>query len=338
VSSGLSDHHAEAESSLWAVILAGGSGTRFWPLSTPSRPKQCVVMEGDRSLLQATFDRLEGVVSRARILVVTGRSMERAVREQLPVLQPDQFLVEPSAKNTAPAIAWAAHEVSTRGGEVMVVLPADHRVADVSALQTAIRLATRHAISTDQLVLFGEAPTRPDVGFGYILRGPRQGGAFRVQRFVEKPQTEVANQLIAEGALWNAGIFVWTVSAIRNALDRHLPGMWDGVRSDWDGIVPIAIDRGVLELDESASVIPTSMGWDDLGTWRATTTLPHASERLVAIDADNIGVHAPGRRVAVLGVEDVVIVDDGEVLLVLGTAEAHRIDEIRRALDTEPPS
>lgn len=319
----------------WAVVLAGGSGSRFWPRSTPTLPKQCLVLEGDRSLVQATVDRLVGLIPADNILVVTGQPMEAAVRAQLPELAADQFLVESSAKNTAPAIAWAAREVIRRGGDVMVVLPADHRITDVSALRDVISRAVEHARTHHHLVLLGESPTRPEVGFGYIVCGAPCGTGSRVERFEEKPPRQRARDLIAQGALWNSGMFVWRVVDIQDAFDAHLPGLWDRVCTDWDGVQAVSVDRGILERSDKVSVIACAVGWDDLGSWRAAAALEPRAERVVALDAEEVVIDAPGRTVAVLGVSDVVIVDDGEVLLVMAKEEAHRVDEIRLAMEAK---
>ena len=228
----------------WAVVLAGGHGTRFWPQSRRSRPKQCLALDGTRSLLQQTLDRIAPLVPAERTLVITGAAMEAEVRAQCADLPHENVLVEPSARNTAPAIAWAAQEVGRRGGATMIVLPADHRIGDPDGLRSVLSRAVRIAEEDRVLVLLGHHPTRPESGFGYILPSEQRAGSFQVDGFVEKPDRAAAEALIARGALWNCGIFVWTVAAIREAIAIHLPATaaaLDG--DDWSTTDAISIDH-----------------------------------------------------------------------------------------------
>lgn len=318
----------------WVVILAGGVGRRFWPRSTPSRPKQCLSFDGEKSLLQHTVARLDGLLPHDRILIVTGQAMEAEVRRQLPQLSQDQFIVEASPKNTAPAIALAAQGVEHRGGRRMVVLPADHRISRVRVFRETLCRATTLAHSRTALVLLGETATRPESGFGYIVPGAACGDAHAVARFIEKPPKQVAEALLSEGALWNSGIFVFTLAAIREAYRAHLPDVWADVETRWDRVAPVSFDHGILEKWPEVAVMPCALGWDDLGTWRAAT---HTSrvDRLASIDATDIVIDAPGRTVALLGVSDLVIVDTGDVLLITSKDHAHRVDEVRALLDTK---
>ncbi len=293
-------------------------------------PKQCLVLEGGRSLLQTTYDRLDGLIDKGQILVVTGASMEASVREQLPELASDQFLVEPSPKNTAPAIAWAAAEVERRGGQIMAVLPSDQRITEIAAFQDVLRRAFA-ATDDGNLVLLGQSPTRPESGYGYIERGEACGGAFRVARFKEKPDADAARTLIDDGALWNGGMFVWRIETIHAAFDKHLPGMWERVQTDWQGVEAISIDRGILEKASNAVVIPCAIGWSDLGSWRAAETLVNCMEQTIAIDTQNLIIDAPGRTVAVLGISDLVIVDREGILMVIPRDQAHRVGELAAA-------
>ena len=310
------------------MLLAGGSGTRFWPRSTPERPKQCLVIDGERSLIQQTVDRLDGLVPTDRVLVVTGREMFEAIRQQLPELSDDQFIVEPSARNTGPAIALAALEVEARGGQCMVVLPTDHRIADHEGFRGCIRRGIELAAG-GVLVLLAQSPTRAEPGFGYI----ELNDAGRVTRFTEKPDAGSAAALIDRGALWNGGMFVWTIDAIRGAYQKHLPGLWGLVATDWQAVPPISVDRGILERAENAIAIRCDVGWSDLGSWRSAGIPADRADQIVSIDAPGNVIDAPGRRVVVLGISDLVIVDTGEILMVIPKDQAHRVDELRSALN-----
>jgi mannose-1-phosphate guanylyltransferase len=214
----------------------------------------------------------------------------------------------------------------------LVVLPADHQVARADVFRETLLRAAAQARHHGSLVLLGETPSRPETGFGYIVRGRDCGGAYEVTQFVEKPSKEAAQDLITKGALWNSGIFLFTVAAIRDAYMAFLPEVWTHVDKRWNAVEPVSFDRGILEKSNEVAVLPCALGWDDLGTWRAAT---HTSrvERLASVDATNIVIDAPGRTVALLGVSDLVIVDTGDVLLVTSRDHAHRVDEVRALLD-----
>lgn len=334
----------------WAVILAGGAGTRFWPRSRSARPKPCLALLDDRTLLAATIDRITPMIPRERVLVVTGASMEAAIRAAAPTLAPDQFLVEPTPRSTAPAIALAMGEIERRGGDGMIVLPSDHRIADEPGFRARIAAACDAATTTGALVLLGPPATAPATGFGWIVPGETEAtfGDFvfrRVARFVEKPEAPVAARLLADGALWNAGIFVWTTAALREALAAWLPRTLAAIdRGDWADTDAISIDHGVLEHWPRRLVVDGDVGWDDLGSWPAMATVYPAAPggfaretATVALAASNNIVDAPGRLVALLGVDDLVIVEDGGVLLVAHRSRADELSRLVAALAVERP-
>lgn len=334
-------------SGTWAVVLAGGAGTRFWPRSRPARPKQCLALDGERTLLQRTVDRLEGLIPPDRVLVLTGAPMADTVREQLPGLPLENLLVEPSGRGTLPALAWAAVEVQRRGGARMAALPSDHRVADEPLFREVLEAALAVA-DQGRLVLLGAPPTRPETGFGWIVPDRALGvtcgqPVYGVQRFVEKPPRPQAEALMAAGALWNTGMFCWRCDVWLEALAKGLPGTaralarlpGEGIEGIWPELEAISVDHGLLERAEGLVVLPAPFGWADLGSWEAmaevfpTHPLGHARVRAgLALDGGDHVVDAPGKLVVTLGVERLVIVDTGDVLLVCRREDAQRVGAI----------
>jgi mannose-1-phosphate guanylyltransferase len=330
----------------WALVLAGGRGTRFWPLSRRALPKQCLSLDGGPTLLERAVARAGVPVE--RVIVVTGPDMADAVRAVAPAGV--RVVVEPSGRNTSPAIAWGAHLVRQAGGQRFVVLPSDHLVADEARfahdLHEAVAVAAGGA-----LVTLGVRPTRPETAFGWIE--PRADGAAlvardrRVARFVEKPPLAVAQELLAGGtALWNAGMFAWRVDALLDAYARHLPrtraaldALADGaaLAEAWGAMDATSIDYGVLEHHEDVRVVPVDVGWSDVGSWTALDDVLPAGEggvavaqEVVALDAGRNVVHAPGKLVALLGVRDLLIVDAPDALLVARRDDAQAV---RRLLE-----
>lgn len=341
-------------SGLWAVILAGGRGTRFWPLSRNARPKQCLALTGTRTLLQQSIDRLDGLVSRDHILVLTGPDMAHLVREQagLPI---DQILVEPRPRNTAPAVGWAAVEVARRAGEhaVVLVLPSDHDVARPEVWRAALARAAEIAGLSRAITVLGIQPDRPETGYGYIeLAGPAPEGqgASRVARFVEKPDAVTAARLVASGLLWNAGVVVFRCDALLAAFQRHLPrsaAALEAIRTSperlselWGDLDATSLDFALLERERDLRVVPCEPGWSDLGSWAAAAArwpeVPGGAglaRAVLAVDSSGCAVYAPGKAVALLGVRDVAVVDTGDALLVLDLQRAQDVRELCELLE-----
>jgi mannose-1-phosphate guanylyltransferase len=283
---------------MYAVILAGGGGTRLWPLSRPDQPKPFLRLLGDRTLLRATFERIvPALVGPGDVVVVTDRRYAALVREELPELEPAQVLGEPAGRNTAPAIAYAAAAVERADDDVMLVLPADHLVVDEAGFRALLRQAGAVAAAggpgsaASVLVTLGITPTGPETGYGYIVAGgPRPGGsgALDVARFVEKPSADAAVALLAGPApvAWNAGIFAWRRDAIRFALAAHAPDIAAAVEAAVAGMAadpasldrayaslrPISVDYAVMEpasLAGHVAMLRADVGWSDLGSWAA---------------------------------------------------------------------
>lgn len=352
---------------LAAVLMAGGAGTRFWPLSTSRRPKQFLNLFGARSLLQESFDRLRGLVPPERILVLTHQDFVPLVREQLPEVPPEQVIGEPCRRDTAAAVALAALLVERLFGEVpTAVLTADHRIAPVSRFQEVLASAVEGACrAPSSLYTFGVPPRYPATGYGYLQRGPALGTLggvrhFVLGRFQEKPDLETAKRLLAQGDHdWNSGMFVWTAGAIRAELARQLPGhlqalgtalaAWgtegwsEALRLAFEGLPRLSIDFGVMERAADLRMVEADFEWSDVGGWVALEPFLEALEGgnrarggLVGLGASGCTVFCedPQEGVALLGVEDLVVVRAGRRTLV---ARRERLEELKQLVEGLPP-
>jgi mannose-1-phosphate guanylyltransferase len=335
----------------WAVVPAGGSGTRLWPLSRSSSPKFLHDLTGSgRSLLQDTVARLEPLVE-DRLLVVTGAAHAEQVAEQLPVVRRERLLAEPSPRDSMAAIGLAAAVLEREGADVVMgSFAADHVIADGPAFERAVHLAVRVA-RDDWLVTLGIEPTYASTAFGYIHQGvPLEGhqGAFVVEEFVEKPPAEVAQRYLAAGDFrWNAGMFVARPRVVLDLLAadrpdfaadlRHLAAGLDRLAEVWPSLPRIAIDHAVAEPAAAAgrvAMVPADLGWDDIGDYDSLAShvtddagLRVLGERdlVVAEDSSGLVVPASGRLVVVAGLEDIVVVDTPDALLVTTQARAQDV-------------
>jgi mannose-1-phosphate guanylyltransferase len=347
---------------VYAVIMAGGAGTRFWPLSRRARPKQFLPLGGEHDvpLIAATARRVAPLAPADRTVVVTSAALATATRDALPELPADNVLLEPIGRNTAPCVAWATSWVARRDPTaVILVLASDAYIADDAAFRRALETAAQAAV-TGSIVTIGIKPTRPETGYGYLHVGDPTdlAGVFRVRAFVEKPDVERAKGYVAGGQhLWNAGIFVFRADVMLRAIERHLPavaeatrafdaaasagGERDEVARRYPGLPSISLDYGVMEKVEAVSVVPADCGWNDVGSWQAAWELgtkdPHGNvlrgdaTRSVVIDARGNMIVAPaGKTVAVLGVDDLVVVDTPDALLVVPRSRAQ---DVKRAVD-----
>jgi mannose-1-phosphate guanylyltransferase len=346
------------------VIMAGGSGTRFWPLSRRNRPKQFLALTGEAPLLAATVQRLPPMARADRTYVVCGPQHARVARRLLPGLPPENFIVEPCPRNTAPCVGLAALHVAARDPRgVMAMLPADHHVGRPEAFREAISAAAQLA-ETGAIATIGIRPSRPETGYGYLRVGPRIAvrargkarlTAHKVARFVEKPDMVTAARYLAEGGyLWNSGIFVFRADVILEEIGRAMPVLreqLDTIGHDlgtpryartlkrvFPSCPAISIDYGVMEKSQRIAVIPADFGWSDVGSFAALSEVrgTDAEGNVTEGDALVLGgrndvVLASGKRpVAVIGLDDVIVVDAGDAVLV---CRRDRAQDVRKAVD-----
>ncbi|MGB0639836.1 MAG: mannose-1-phosphate guanylyltransferase [Myxococcota bacterium] len=342
---------------LYALVIAGGRGTRFWPMSRRDMPKQCLSIAGEEAYLLQTVNRLRPIIPEERILVVTGREMEKSVRTVLSTLPKENILVEPWGRNTAPCIGWGAVEIGRRcSGATMAVFPSDHRIGDPETLRNVVLAAAEASKSTNAFVTLGIQPTRPETGFGYLQIGPEVGSwggqqFHAVERFSEKPDFDTASKYVAGGRhLWNAGMFVFSVDGIRDAFRSFLPRSAEALEiiqhdptsfeEQWGSLDAISIDYGIMERSRHILTVPCEIDWSDMGTWNAAgEEMPPINggrgvvRHIVSKDASNCVVHAPGKVVGLLGVENIVVVDTEDALLVMDVSHAQRVGEVVRSLE-----
>jgi mannose-1-phosphate guanylyltransferase/mannose-6-phosphate isomerase len=341
-----------------AVILAGGSGTRLWPLSTPSFPKQFLPLPNGRSMIQEALARVEGLISPERAWVVTGRNMIELVREHLPTVPVSQILGEPMGRSTAAAIGWAAATIARKDPQAtMMILTADHVITKIDLFNQALRLADRLA-RQGYLVTLGIKPTGPETGYGYIRYDAVLGGGFDHQayygeRFVEKPNVATALSYLEDGHyVWNSGMFVWKVETILAELKKQLPELAQKIdviaesmgttreRATldelWLTLQTISIDYGVMEKAKKFAVIPVEIGWNDVGNWEQYGSLFPADEDEVRNVGHHVGLGSSNifvynntqRQVFTIGMEDVVIVEMDDKTVICHKGEVQRVKEL----------
>ncbi len=356
---------------LHAVIMAGGSGTRFWPASTATRPKQLLPLAGERTMIQATVDRLGELVPPDRVLVVTNERLVEAIQKQLPDLPPRAIIGEPAKRDTAPCIGLAAIQLQQIDNDAtMAVMPADHVISPDAKFQAAIRLAeVLVAESPQRIVTFGIKPTYPAEIFGYVervSRPARKGNSDRspdlshypVNSFREKPDRATAEKYVASGNYyWNSGIFVWKAAHIMNELSAHEPEMFahlkkiadaagtdaygDVLRSEFPAITGKSIDYAVMERADDVVVIEATFDWDDVGSWRSLARLRGTDDAGNTIAAkQHVGIRTsgsiisadPNHLIATIGVKDLIVVQVDNVTLVANKNDEEAVREIVQEL------
>jgi mannose-1-phosphate guanylyltransferase len=327
---------------VWAAILAGGSGTRFWPLSTPERPKQLLPLAGDRPLVAQAVIRLRGLVPADRVLLITGPALADRVLAAAPEVAPNRVLVEPRAASTGPALVWAAQWIAALDpGARMLSLHADWAVGDDQAFRDAARRALDLAHTHDVLVTVGVRPTRDETGYGYILPGARVGRARRVARFEEKPTRARAAALRRRGALWNTGLFAWGVERFLSEARRHareLRRAWPALAAGdvagfYEAASPVAVDVAVLERTDRLAVVAGRFPWDDIGSWDALRRIRRRDRHgnvvvgdvTIGPDVRDCVLWAEGGPLTVLGGRDLVIVHANGRMLVSGPGRAEQL-------------
>jgi mannose-1-phosphate guanylyltransferase len=345
---------------MFVVIMAGGKGARFWPRSRERMPKHLLDILGERTIIRETVDRIRPLVPAERTLIVTGRSHAAEVIRQLPEIPPENILIEPVGRNTAPCIGLAALHVLKRVPDaVMLVLPSDHRIGDETSYRRVLQAAAEAALHGDSLITIGIRPTGPETGYGYIEQGERCSAIgpdeiYRVRSIREKPPREQAERFLAKGGFsWNSGMFVWKASTILRAIGQFLPDLQHGlleirealgtdreeemVGSVYTGLKPVSIDYGVMEKANEVLVIPGSFDWSDLGSWDALWEVSPKDDdgnavrgEFIGIDAADSLIHSSGKLVALVGVQDLLVVETKDALLI---CRRGRSQDVRRIVE-----
>ena len=340
------------------IILAGGKGERFWPVSRLKRPKQFLCLDGgDRSLLQATAERLLSLAGGwSNLWVITSEVIADGVRQQLPDLPEANILIEPQGKDTAPAVAWATIEVAKRYGTEAIIgfFPADHWIGDTAAYEVTLDAAAQEAAAQPSIVTLGIKPNQPAIGYGYIEQGAEQGNfnnlpVYKVTRFTEKPDRATAQSFIDTGKYsWNSGMFIFRAGVVLGELEKYAPKLIELLKTKgkyaYAEIDKESIDYALMEKTKLAYVLPANFGWDDLGDWNGV-------ERILKGDRDNVelGTHISQNTqnaiiytsdsddvIVTIGLKDVVIVRDGNVTLVVDKDHTQDIKQMVRSLKDRP--
>jgi len=333
---------------MYAVIMAGGKGTRFWPVSRERKPKHLLDITSERTLIQETVDRIRPLVPVENILIVTGRSHAAELIKQLPEIPGENIIIEPFGRNTAPCIGLATLHIKKRTREdVMVVLPSDHLIADEERFLHILAVAAEMAQRGDYLLTIGIRPAKPETGYGYLEQGDLRtiiGGEniYEVRSFREKPSHELAKTFLSHGGfLWNSGMFIWKVSTILEAIKQWLPDLYRGLLQiecalETDGedeiteqvyreVAPISIDYGVMEKANDVLLLKGEIRWDDLGSWDALWEMSDKDEQgnalwrggdFIGVDAGNSFIYSPRKLVALVGVEDLLVIETEDSLLI----------------------
>ncbi len=335
------------------MILAGGVGSRFWPVSTPERPKQLLPLGGERPLITETVERILPLVPMPRLRILTGDALAGRIHSVVPGLTRDNFLLEPHAKGTAPVLAWAAHEIARHDPEaIMVSLHADHVIEPASAFRDLIEEIGRLAAERGRLYTIGIEPTRPETGYGYISVGERLAPAtevYEVADFVEKPDHDTALEYLRRGGfLWNSGIFIWRAATLLEELRRHtpelaplLPLLDEGdIAAFFERAPNLTIDEGLLERSDAVAVARATFRWDDVGTWDAVGRTRPADGRgnvhvgpAHLVDSDDCIVWSEDGDVVLFGTNDLVVVRSGGITFV---APRERTAELKTLLEQLP--
>lgn len=342
---------------MYCLIMAGGVGKRFWPRSRKNYPKQLLDIVSEKSMLRLTYDRLLKITEKEKIYIVAGENLKNVTLDDLGDFPKENYIVEPSGKNTAPCIALAAAIIMKKDPEaVMGVFPADHLIENAASFEETVKTGEKVAKTHSGLVTFGITPTRPATGYGYIQYDRKlpllENSAFKVKTFAEKPNLNTARRFLESGEfLWNSGMFIWKVKDILHSINIHLPDTYDSInnikeavgtenyhrvlRDEWSTILGASIDYGVMEKANNVYVVKSDFVWSDVGSWDAVYELGEKDEHgnvntgnVLNIESSNCLISANKRLVSTIGVEDLIIVETKDAILVTKRGESERIKEL----------
>ena len=344
---------------MYIVVMAGGKGTRFWPRSRTSIPKQLLDIVGEKTMIQETVERVLPIASKDKILIVTNKEHINDLKSQLPDIPDRNIIVEPVGRNTAPCICLAATRIHKQEPEeIMAVLPADHYIGDAKAFCCFLEKAAEAARLSNALVTIGISPQKPETGYGYIQFDEQSDsehkGVYRAISFHEKPDLKRAEEFLRQGNfLWNSGMFVWKASAILNEIKKHLPEiyssivnvepLWDtpevgaAIASAYEKIESISIDYGVMEKSGNVLTLKGDFDWNDIGSWSAIHDISEKDKDsntlrgdVISVDSKDVLVYSPKKLTAVVGLRDVIVVETDDALLVCAMDKAQ---DVRKVVD-----
>ena len=334
------------------VILAGGSGTRFWPYSRKDNPKQLLNIVGDQSMLQITVDRLRKLKSTSEIYIITKKELYDPIINNVNNINPENIIIEPSSKNTAPAIGLVAQKIFIKNkNAVMGVFPADHLIVGHKNFEKSLDNAFRLVKKKDTLVTIGIKPTYPSTAYGYIQYEPdnKDKVGYHVKTFAEKPHEKLANRFIKSGDfLWNAGIFVWQINTLLSSMKKHMPELYDtlitirehiksskSIDKLWESIIPQSIDYGLMEKANNIFVIPADFEWNDLGSWGSLYEIfaKKDGENIIrglgtVLDGKGNLVQSNGKFTAIIGVDDLVVVNTDDATLIVPKDKVEKVKDL----------
>jgi len=335
---------------IFAVIMAGGRGTRFWPVSTEVKPKQFLDLLGEGTMLQKTAARFETLSGPEGVFVVAGQTHSTLVRDQLPLLPAANLLLEPVGRNTAACIGWAAETLRRRGfqNSIMVVAASDHKIEPregfMKTVESAVELADRGFLCT-----IGIPPEHPATGYGYIQTGDEISPGMRVKSFREKPDVQTAEAYLKSGDyLWNSGMFIWRVDSFLDEFKRLMPSLYEGIQQLSDSNSPDleqygtlesqSVDYGIMEKTDKAVVVPAQFQWSDIGDWPGARTAGVSKGRCLTVDSENTLVFDDtGRLTVIVGLNNVSVVSTEKAILVMADSSAQRIKEVVAELEKSRP-
>ncbi|MGN7399008.1 mannose-1-phosphate guanylyltransferase [Cytobacillus praedii] len=329
-----------------AIILAGGQGTRFWPLSSEDKPKQFLNLISNDSMLQETYQRFRNWLPVEKVFVVTTNKYLPLVLNQLPELQESQVILEPDRRDTAPCVALTAmHFLNQMDDEVLIIAPSDQHIGNSQVFQQALKLAEKVAEQDDSIVTLGIHPTGPETGYGYIKANKKNSFssfAYQVEEFIEKPDINKAEELISdENVFWNSGIFIWKPSTIANNFKKHQPEMWKLINDNQTKLLEVysllpkvSIDYAILEKSENVFTVPVNFEWDDIGSWTSLGRI-HSSDHnnnylngeVMEALSKNCIVYSD-RKTLLIGVEDLIVASTDEGILVCHKSEEQTIKKL----------